>query len=265
MANLTIASTELVQAGTLTASHEESTMPASNLQTDPPDENWRSTNLTSNIMLDLGSAQPINLVSLIGTNAQSGDTVRVRAANTEADLTSSPGLDTGAVSLWIESDLSDWEYRTWYRYFSAAQNYRWWRLDIDASSNTDGFFDAGGLIVDSAYTPDINVQYGFSVQLLDPSQRATMIGGQLRALSRPVRRRFDMTYQFQSEADLYDGLFKLQRKRGTAKSVLAIKDPEATNFAHDTAAYGLLTNLRPIVHQSFNLFEAQMSVEEQIV
>lgn len=83
-------------AATLTASHEQTETPASNLQRIQPTDLWSSTNLTPYLTLDRGAAlHRWNALKLIGTNADANATLRIRTASTEANLTASPLFDTG--------------------------------------------------------------------------------------------------------------------------------------------------------------------------
>src|SRR3546814_236006 len=109
MAGLYIATPVLSDAATLsTTGTVSSTLPLTNLQTMQPGEVCRFTSLTGiMIVADLGSAASINWIELINHNGTSAATWRIRGADTEGELTSDPGYDSGTVSMWPTSGKPD--------------------------------------------------------------------------------------------------------------------------------------------------------------
>jgi len=263
MARITIATPELSDAATLTAGSAVASLPVSNLQTRQPGERWRATDLANVYLeIDLGSAAAINLVALLNTNASSAATWQVRAAATQGALTTSPGYDSGSVSMWPVAGLDGLPWTHARLWLSTSQTYRWWRIDVSDSGNADGHFQAGRLYVASAWEAPRNVQYGWSVTWNDPSVKRRSTGSQLYSLVRTPWRSFDGALSFLSEGQMYDNLYDLQRRRGASRDVLLMRDPEATDHFMAQSVYGVLETLQPLVQERLAVFRSRLIVEE---
>lgn len=98
--NWILATPEIGDASTITASHALAECPVTNLQKIQPTDVWASSNLTPYIEADLGSSDAKwNLFGLFFHNGDGRNSFRVRAASTQATLTSSPSYDSGYGSL----------------------------------------------------------------------------------------------------------------------------------------------------------------------
>lgn len=258
-----LATPTLAENATLTAGSEASDMPATNLQKMQPSSLWRATDLgNSYLVVDLGEFQPINVLALLYTNASSGATVQVRGADTEAELTSSPGYDSGSVDHWPVHGMETWAYTHFLHFPSTAQTYRWWRFDISDANNPDGFYEAGRLYIDNAFEPDRGVRYGFNVRYKDGQVRGRALGNQIYPQQRNVGRILSGQIRWHSEADFWEEFSKLERLRGTAKDVLFVTDKTITARLMDWSAMGLFTDLEPLTHPTYGLYEANFNIEE---
>jgi len=172
MANILIAGIPLTDAATvtLTANNEDALFPASKMLTLQPRDAHRTSGL-SNIyyVIDLGSVQAFNLISLIATNAAASDTWRIRTADTEANLTASPTHDSTAITLRASSNMTSFSRWPGYYYVSAGLTNRWVRIDV-TSTAADGYFSAGRLRIDNAWVPSRNINYGWSMGFVEDTQ-----------------------------------------------------------------------------------------------
>jgi len=144
----------------LTASEQVPTFEVANLQTPLPSAVWRSTTLTPFIVGNFGDGAVIPAETSIDvdtfapwyTNAHTGDTVRWRFANTEAELTSGPLADTGINDVWpgspttkyVDNFLANWNY-THGRFIFTPTTCKWFRVDFDYTGNSDGYVQCGSL------------------------------------------------------------------------------------------------------------------------
>lgn len=151
----------------LTASEEVSSFEIANIQNPIPTTCWRSTGLTPNIVGNFGDglATPaeksisVDTWGVWYTNAQSGDQARLRLANSEAALTSSPLYDSGLVNVWpgspsagyITNFLDNWFY-THQRATLTSQAATWFRVDFDYTGNSDGYVECGSLPIGQRVT-----------------------------------------------------------------------------------------------------------------
>lgn len=259
----------LSDAATLSsASTIASTLPLPNLQTMQPGEVCRFTSLTGmHIVADLASEQAINTIALLAHNGSSDAKWRIRGADTEAELTSDPGYDSGSISMWPStgkpSGYDDVPLPS-IKFLTSAQTYRWWRIDITDADNADGYFQAGRLYIAAAWQPTVNIALGWSLGFIDDSGRDVAIGGQLWPHERPRRRLLRFELDFQTEDAMYDNAYEIDRLRGMANDVLVIRDPAATTHLHRQTVHGLLTELQPIVNEVHALYRKPYTVEEMV-
>lgn len=258
-----LATPVLSDAATLTAGSEASDLPATNLQKMQPSSLWRATDLgNSYLVVDLGEFQSINLLALLYTNASSGATVRVRGADTEAELTSSPGYDSGSVDHWPATGMESWDYTHFLYFPSSAQTYRWWRFDISDANNPDGFYQAGRLYIADAFAPALGPRYGFNVRYRDGQVRSTALGNQIYPQQRNVGRVLNASLRWNSEADFWREFSRLQRMRGTARDVLFVALETNTDRLMDWSAMGVFTDLEPLTYATYSSFEASLTITE---
>lgn len=249
--NVLIASPALSDAALLSAAIDVSSMPPSNLLTMQPYEVWRTlTPAAASLVFDLQSAQTINLVALLFTNASATATWRIRGATSEANLTAAPGYDSGALTIWPVgvpgAGLSIRRTVDAIKFLAAAggpgaQTFRWWRIDIADAANPSGWFQAGRVYIAAANQPQRNLAYGWGIRPVAPALRRRSAGGQLHVVSgaRGGRvLRFELRWM--TEAEAMGWLFDLAQQRGSSRDVLAIRDPDRPELFAVQAVYGLM-------------------------
>ncbi len=267
MADVTFATSAIADAGTLITGNELTTLPAINLQDPQPTKKWRTSGLsTMYVVVDLGSANAINLVSLIAHNGSAAATWQIRGASSEANLTAAPGYDSGSVSMWPGTGKPSGWIDTLFAllWLTTSQTHRWWRIDVVDAGNTDGYFEAGRLIIDAAWQPDIGLSPNWGVQWIDPGPREQSIGGQIYPTQRTRRRLIELILDFNDRDVMLNNAFELQRKRGSSRDIFVLGDPTGTTHLHRDAVYGLFTGLQPLVNSAFNIFSQIITVEEMV-
>jgi len=264
MSNIVIASPELLEAATITAGSEAGGMAASNLKLLPGRGRWRATALGSaNLVVDLGAAFAINLIALLYTNATSAATWRIRGATSEANLTAAPGYDSGNIAHWpAQTGLGDWAWTHAFKFLTTAQNYQWWRIDITDAANPAGYYQASRLYIAAAWQPSINISFGASHGWVDPSEHGRSRAGQIAVREMNAYRAMNFQLRFQSEAQLFDNAFRLDRLRGRRRDVLVIRDPDTTTRGMDWCICGIVTDVSPIAHPAFDIYEKSYRLEE---
>lgn len=250
MATIFLASPVLSDAATISVSGSASTsLNEDNLQTLDPRQYWRSSTSTPNIVIDLGSAQSIRYVSLLYGNFVSTDTWRVRAATTEAGLTSAPGYDSGSVSCYPGgADLSSWDRTHTRLYLTTAQSYRWWRIDIDASSNPDGYVETARLYVSEGIQPEIGISHSalWTPILVEAGVRTVNQSGGITPRGFPKRRNVEVTFSYLTRDEAFGGFGEVRRERGSSGDVVVLIDPEEDTYPMDYTYYGLMSADQPI-------------------
>ena len=266
MGNVVLANAALSDAAVITAGSQLASLPVTNLQTDQPSEVWRTDGLDNAwVEADFGAATQINLASMLYTNLTSAATIQLRAAATQAALTAGPAYDSTAITAWLETSLGDWPFIHSYIWLGAApQSYRWWRIDLVDAANPDGYIQAGRLIVDDGLQAARNLQNGWSVTYVDPSPHHRATNGALWATPRDGARLISYAHGFLTEDEMYDKFFDVDRTRGTKKSVLVIRDPDALKHGHKQMVYGLVNRVRPIRSLGHVNYAKKIEIEEML-
>lgn len=239
--------------------------PLSNLLTIQPGERARfSTPAAAYVEIDLGSAKAVTFAGLLGHNGSATGEWRVRGATSQANLTSSPGYDSGSggTSLYPTSGKYDADIQHSFMSF-ASQSYRWWRIDVDDTSNADGYFQAGRIILANAWSPEINFSFGMGIGWIDPSPTEQSVAGHLYPLERPKHRVFTIPFQFQTEADMLGGLYEIERTRGASKDIFVVLDKDDDAQLHRRMLHGLMVGTTaPISLEFFRRYSTSLRVEE---
>ncbi len=143
-------------AATITpvASEASTSYPASNLGLERLSKCWRTiSDLTSvDITMDLTTARAIDLVGLANHNFTSAVTLAIAAGTTNSYASFSDTITYRAGSA--------------YKVLSATQTYRYWRIRITDAANSDGFLEAGNLLLGALTTPlkGISMEPGITIE-----------------------------------------------------------------------------------------------------
>lgn len=275
MGNFLLATSVLSDAASLTTSTAPATLPAANLQTRAIQEVFRASDASAAyIVADLGEAKDFNLVALLGHTGSSRSYARVRAAASEAALTAAPVYDSGNAPFrshqsgydagWA-SGVSDEEYGAlatnhFLDFIPAGLSLQWVRIDFVDPNQT--YVDVGRLYIANAFQPSTNMNYGESLGFIDPSRTPRTAGGRLSPTERPKYRVQELTISFNSEDEMFDGVFDMENACGTTKDVLFVYDPDQLTHLQKRTIYGSLKSLQPIVHSNFGIFEKPFRIEE---
>lgn len=229
----------------LTADAAASGTPVSNLQLAQLKSVHRTPAGTTAVALtlDFGSAKAWRAVLLAGTNLTSAATWRIRAADTEADLTAAPAVDSGSISAWpaaagttIRGNVDPLYIRT------AADRVtrRWLRIDVtDAAAvvGNDSRLELGRLAVLDMTTPAHNYQFPERLGVVDRSGRQTTDGLQLFTRAKPGARVCQVAWLL-TRAEMRGVAFDLDQVAGVHTDVLYVLSPDDTDHYHREVFWG---------------------------
>lgn len=243
-------------------------MPASNLLRTQPTDVWRGDPVTS-LTIDLGAANDVRMAALLYSNATADALWRVRAAASQAALTSGAAYDSG----WLPhypvpvgdtppADLDGWDRTHAFLWMAAVQSFRWWRIDIDDATNPAGFYQAGRLYLANPWQPTLNRRYGGAFGSVDETTVQRSRGGQTYANRGPRRREWSLPMQYGSAAELHADARRFQRAVGTDGDCLIVLDPEDRTALMETMIYARLTGSRQVAESSFRFWEQTVAAEE---
>jgi hypothetical protein len=267
LAKIIIAGGQLMDAATLEDSSAlAANYPLANLLDLQPGRKTRfSTPAAAYVVVDLGEAKPVTFAGLLAHNGSASGTWRVRAADSEADLTADPGFDTGTsepLGLYPASGKHDADVQHSFAHFP-SESYRWWRVDVDDTGNADGFFSLGRLMLAAAWAPSVNFSFGAGLGRIDPSTIDEGVGGHLFPLKRPTKRVWTLSFRYQTEADSLGGQFELQRQRGASGDVFVVPDPDDDEHLHRRMVQGLMRGTtQPLSLEFFKRYGFAVRIEE---
>ncbi len=159
-----------LEAADLTAGSEADDFGARELLSASPADRYRTTGVTTeSITVDFGSAVTVDRLMIQGHNFTSGATVTLKADDNSGF--SSP-----------ESVSVTWRAGTVITDFT-AKTYRYWKLEIADSGNSDGYLEIGNLLLGETVTLDAPLPRGWEQTLVDPAKITVAASGkQFRAV-----------------------------------------------------------------------------------
>lgn len=168
----------------------------------------------------------------------------------------------------INNYFSDWatasDRRHGLWWYPAGLTNRWVRIDIDSTGNADGVFDAGRLVIASAYQPTRNAAYGIAYGFIDASQRDRTPFGNTITNRQGIIPTLSFDIHLDSEAEFYANTFQLQQERGGSRPVFILAEPDHATLAHDKMYYGLLNPTQRTTNDRYNIFSQRFELEGNI-
>lgn len=238
-----ITSKSLDDAVSVTANEAVSTFPVTKLLDPLGTARWRSIGTTPNIIVEFSSFQLINGWGFWYHNAELGDTVRLRQADTLAGLTAAPTQDitvdlvpTGVSSL---SNFGFTHQKSVIPLGGVAS--LWARLDIDVSGGTAGFFEAGALFLDNRFKVDEGVAFGYQYKTtVRALHSVTLSAGGTGRGGGSIKQDAQLTFKHMLRDEVLGILMPLLRDRRRVKPVAGVVRTVEDVFPMDYMFYGYI-------------------------
>lgn len=265
MASIIFLSRRTVEGATLTASSAQTTLPVTNLIGPTPSKVWRSSGLSSvYITIDFGAATAVDTLSMVAPNWTSAATWRLRLATSEANLTAAPGYDSTAITPWpvTGKPTEDWNQHAPLLQIGSTKTYRWARIDIADAGNTDGYLEAGALLLNLAATVTYDSIRGWAMGDEPASIVRSTEYGRTLVEARDNPRIKSIPFEVLPTADITGAYGVLMRERGTAKPFLVCVDPGQTAGLHLYTLYGLRVGAWQATQNTFGLFATGLRIKE---
>jgi hypothetical protein len=267
MAAILFLSRLAAEGATITASSEQTLLPATNLIGPTPSKVWRSSGLSSvYITVDFGTATAVDTLAMVAPNWTTSATWRLRGATSEANLTAAPGYDSTAVTPWpgATKPTETWLQHAPFLRLGSTQTYRWWRIDIADAGNTDGYLEAGALLIGTAVGVAYESWSGFVIDDEPNDIVADTTYGRTLVEERDSCRVFSIPMRVLAEADVFAGLGTMMRERKASKPFLVCLDPDQTTYLHLVTLYGLRRGARSTAHLVADLYGTGLKIKEHI-
>lgn len=284
MQNIILAWQNRADEAALSGGAWQATLPLANLKNRQVQKVARTANVllaSTKFDIDLGQTRNIGVVSLIVHNISVSGLVRIRGA-TDAAFTDTI-YDSGWINAWpsgiIPQNLLEWEddnfwlgtlsqqaragYQSPYTHLlSAATIARYWRVEIDDTTNSDGYVHIGRLFLSGTWAPTYNYSYGAELSYEDPTPIETSLSGAEYFDVRSRNRVFRFELGWLSSDEAYSRSLELQRLAGVSGEVLAI--PDSTDTVNQTrrSYVGRLKTLGKIANPKFNSYANGFELKE---
>lgn len=257
MSNAAILYLNLADDATLTPSSAQVQCPASLMQNPHVSRKWKTTASASEyLIVDLGSAQSIDTIYLLGCSLSASAVSRVRVSATDSSGAAGELYDSGDVT-----GAVDQNYGTQPVLLDAAVSGRYVRFDFADPGATD--IQIGRLVIGLRTVFGINFGYNWQAQRVDRSVLTKTRGGQTQVFRDNAYRTIDLTFGFMSPSDRYGVVEAVDIACGASTDVLFIIDPESTNPARDSI-WGLISDMTPAIQATLDIFTKQYKIEERL-
>lgn len=260
MANAALVIDNLADDGSVIASSQALTMPASNLLTPHPSERWRSTSNAAYVVLDKGSSLMGDTGALFGLTCGPNATIRWRASSIDSTGAAGDVFDSGVVA---DGDPRfDVSYASFIAQLPAPAAWRYSRFDL---SDPDATFVEAGCILDGLSEAFVyNFVPGATFQHTDRSRISKAASGKTLVWDDDVFRTVVLSFDFINETQRYGVFERLDRVKGRKVNVLLMTDTASPNLPRDSI-FGLVPAQNPIAYGPvFSIFTKQISIEERI-
>lgn len=284
VATITLAWNNRTDAGSLSGGSWLTTLPLANLQNRQVQKVSRSSNATNastQFTIDLGQARSIGVVALVVHNISVLGRVRITASDTAGFTVTY--YNSGWINVWpsgqIPQSLLEWEEDNfWLGTLSAnaragyqspfihllatAQSLRYWKVEVDDTTNADGYVQIGRLFMAATWQPSVNYSYGAGLGYQDPTAVDTSLSGAEFFDVRSRYRVFNFELQYIANAEAYVQALELQRLSGTSGEVLVVPDSADTANQPARSFVGRLVQLAPITQPQPSTFNCAFQVKE---
>lgn len=215
-----VTTTNAFASATVTASSTGSGFDRDNVKTYPIKRRWRSNSPVDQwLKFDLGSATAISSFSLSFHNLTSSATIKLYGHS--SDLGNAATNWDGSASFDSNNTLSrDDEVAV--LHISSDQSYRWWFLELDDPTNSDGYIEIGTVFGGDFESPDENFNENFSLNWLDSSRTLDSEGQSRFTVEKERFKVFEITFADMDSAnqDTIEGWWKAVYK--TAPFLVAL-------------------------------------------
>ena len=265
----------------------EVTLPLSNSQDRPFSKIARTTDATSAstfFTVDLTEARTTQLLSLLGHNIkQVSATIRFRASN-DAGATTNLIYDSGLLVVlpsvydWLTHDFYEpnWFYGEPYaedldlftKQFihipPSPIRARYWRIDIDDDTNSDGFIQFGFFYQAAIFRPSVDIQLNHNLSFIDNTGIQEAISGVEYFDNREKPRVIIVSVRGLPKDEMLSNLFNLARRQGKGGLIYIIPDEDDALNLNKEAFIGRLTEMPAFRDFVNNFYQTEIALKEII-
>ena len=249
-----------IDAATLSGGSWSADLPLTNLQSRSMAVVARSadaTNASTKILIDLGSAYSLKAFGLFNQNLSEAAQVRISLGTTSGGTEVYAGGWVDAFPVDFSTGADEWQDYNWWTPLSddefvrnpfsvivgLSQFYsaRYITIEIDDTSNTDGWVQIGRVFVGGGFQPVLNATYGMTDEWEPHTEIAVMESGARVAMNRRSARSVRLTFPRLNQATEFGVLHEMVRRLGLDGELLYCQ-----NLANriETQRTGFLASLK---------------------
>jgi hypothetical protein len=153
---------------------------------------------TKTIYADLGSALPIQAISVCAHNLTKDAAITIRGYSDSGYTTMVTGADTGSALAWpsgfTTQNVTDYP-KNWTYCFSSSKTARYWKIEITDTTNAAGYIELGRLwLGEATFNPSLGISYGLSLGYESRDVITESLGGVPWGEQRTPRRSLTATF-----------------------------------------------------------------------
>jgi hypothetical protein len=246
MSNAVLAWSNLLIGAELAASAETDDGRVGNIVKPQVVTAWRALAASAWFAADLGAAQPMRVLMLLGVTLSPAATLRVRLSTSDAHA--GDVYDSGIVAAGAATGFDG--RKQCLRVFPAAQTAHY--VKVDLADGGAAFIDVGYAWIGDWWQPARNFSWGFQDGVQTETVREISKGGQVYALRRPKARVKRFALDFATPTEAKTQMRQIDDRVGDHAPFLMIPDPDAADAASE-AIIGTMTDLQPVTGRALNV------------
>lgn len=275
-----------IDAAVLTGGAFVATMPLTKVQGREIKDIARTVNAqraSTFIKIDQLKSSPARVLAIINHNFSLDARFRVRGTNTaDKGDDDTYEFDSGWQDVWptvYPYGTKEWEDPSWWggKYseeeiagytpsliylLPSIKLMRYWRIDIDDTTNKVGYLQFGRMFIGPTWQPTINMSYGASLALeTDTEVQKAQGGAEYFDVKTPFRVK-NLRLDNLTTDEAMANVFELQRRAGIDKEILWVFDPDDQVHAIRNRYLGRLRQLSPIEFPYFRTNSAAFEIKE---
>lgn len=141
-------------------------------------------------------------------------------------------------------------------------SYRYWRVEVLDTTNTDGYVHIGRLFMALGWQPTINFSYGAALGYQDPTPVDTSLSGAEYFDMRSKYRVFTFQLEYISDTEAYGYALELQRLAGISGEVLVIPDTDLGGQQPLRSFVGRLRQIGPVAQTRPSAYTVNFEIKE---
>ena len=246
--------------GTITTGNERANRPASHLgETMYRGMVWQSNgNSDLWVRCDLGAAQDIDFVALLGTNAQSGTTLRVRLGDSQGEVDGTADYDSTAAAL-INPTPATVPANGYHSHLElpSTQTKRWLRLDVGSHT---GDFSASMLVIGKKISPGSYYETAHQRSVRDLGGVTFSRNGVPGISAGEKLRAAVWKMSWLTEEEMEEDFAPMDMVIGKTAPLLACFDPAATSYRQARTYFGIMEDNPALTKLGYQRYERQFQI-----